>query len=42
MQFIKRIDRKELLLQNDVLLPVSKSKFLSARDRYFAFIRSQI
>lgn len=42
MQYIKRIDRKELLLQNDVLLPVSKSKFLSARDRYFAFIRSQI
>lgn len=42
MQYIKRIDRKELLLQNDVSLPVSKSKFLSARDRYFAFIRSQI
>lgn len=42
MQFIKRIDRKELLLQDNTVLPVSKSKYNSARDKYFAFIRSQI
>ena len=42
MQFIKRIDRKELLLQDNTVLPVSKSKYNSARDKYFAFMRSQI
>ena len=42
MQFIKRIDRKELLLQDNTVLPVSKSKYNSARDRYFAFMRSQV
>lgn len=42
MEYIKRIDKKDLQLQDDTILPVSKSKYISARNKYFAFIRSQI
>ncbi len=42
MEYIKRIDKKDLQLQDDTILPVSKSKYVSARNKYFAFIRSQI
>ena len=42
MTYIKRIDKKNLQLQDDTILPVSKSKYLSARNKYFAFLRSKI
>ena len=42
MQYIRRIDRKGVILQNGVILPVSKSRFQGARESYFHFMRTEL
>lgn len=39
MSYIKRMDRKEVMLQNDVILPVSKSMYSLAKDKYFEYMK---
>ena len=42
MQYIRRIDRKGVILQNGVILPVSKSCYQRAREKYFRFMRMEL
>lgn len=39
MCYIKRFERKKLILQNGDTLPISRSMYASAKQRYFEFIR---
>lgn len=39
MDYIKRIDRKAVVLQNGLTLPVSKSMHALAKDKYFEYMK---
>lgn len=41
MRYIKRFERKKLILQSEDALPISRSMYASARQQYFDFIRRQ-
>ena len=41
MDCIRRIDRKELLLENGTVLPVSKSKYSYVKEAFGTFLMSR-
>ena len=42
MQYIRRIEMKEATMQDGTVLPVSKSRYSAARDRYFRYMRAML
>lgn len=42
MQYIRRIEMKEVTLQDDTVLPVSRTRYSASRDKYFRFMRAML
>lgn len=42
MQYIRRIEMKEATLQDDTVLPVSRTRYSASRDKYFRFMRAML
>ena len=42
MQYIRRIEMKEVTLQDGTVLPVSKTKYSASRDKYFRYMRAML
>lgn len=42
MQYIRRIEMKEITMQDGTVLPVSKTRYSASRDKYFRFMRAML
>ena len=42
MQYIRRIEMKEVTMQDGTVLPVSKARYSASRDKYFRFMRAML
>lgn len=42
MQYIRRIEMKEVTMQDGTVLPVSKTRYSASRDKYFRFMRAML
>lgn len=42
MQYIRRIEMKEVTMQDGTVLPVSKARYSTSRDKYFRFMRAML
>ena len=42
MQYIRRIEMKEVTLQDGTVLPVSKTRYSASRDKYFRYMRAML
>lgn len=42
MQYIRRIEMKEVTLQDGTVLPVSKTRYSVSRDKYFRYMRAML
>lgn len=42
MNYIKRIERTQLTLSNGAVLPISKNKAVSTKNKYFRFVSEQL
>ena len=42
MNYIRKIERTSLTLKNGTVLPISKTKYLIAKDKFFKFISEQL
>lgn len=42
MQYIRRIEMKEVSMQDGTILPVSKARYSASRDKYFRFMRAML
>ena len=42
MRYIRRIEMKEVTMQDGTVLPVSKARYSASRDKYFRFMRAML
>lgn len=42
MQYVRRIEMKEVTMQDDTVLPVSRTRYSAARDKYFRYMRAML
>lgn len=42
MNYIKRIERTKLTLKNDIVLPISKTKYQVTKDKFFRYMSEQL
>ena len=42
MQYIRRIEMKEVTMQDGTVLPVSKTRYSASRDKYFRYMRAML